>query len=69
MPAIATAGYTVASINNAFDKNLHGLVAFLDSPVSVIHAHTESNFPDQKSFDSSHDIVSNSLFGFVDDSS
>ncbi len=35
VPAIATAGYTVMSINNAFDKNLHGLVAFLDSPVSV----------------------------------
>ena len=32
--AIATAGYTVASINNSFDRQLHGLIGFLDSPVS-----------------------------------
>ena len=32
--AICTAGYTVATINNSFDRDLHGLVGFLDSPVS-----------------------------------
>ena len=34
LPAICTAGYTVATINNSFDRNLHGLEGFLDSPVS-----------------------------------
>jgi len=36
VPAIAAAGYTVASVNNAFDRNLHGLVAFLDSPFMIM---------------------------------
>jgi len=33
--AIATAGYTVASINNSFDRQLHGLIGFLDSPFMI----------------------------------
>jgi len=36
LPAIACAGYTVASVNNAFDKDLYGMVAFLDSPVMIL---------------------------------
>lgn len=35
MPAIAAAGYTAVTVNNSFDKNLHGLIGFLDSPVSI----------------------------------
>ena len=35
MPAIGAAGYTVATVNNSFDKSLHGLMGFLDSPVSI----------------------------------
>ena len=38
VPAIAAAGYTAATVNNAFDPNLHGLMGFLDSPVSEISA-------------------------------
>jgi len=34
VPAITCAGYTVASINNAFDQNL-GISAFLDSPIMI----------------------------------
>ena len=37
VPAVACAGYTLASINNAFDPDLHGLIGFLDSPVSAWH--------------------------------
>ena len=33
--AIGSAAYTVATINNSFDRNLHGLLGFLDSPVSL----------------------------------
>ena len=35
LPALVATGYTVASINNSLDKNLHGLIGFLDSPVST----------------------------------
>ena len=35
VPAIGAAGYTVATVNNSFDKSLHGLLGFLDSPVSI----------------------------------
>ena len=34
VPAIACAAYTAASTNNAFDNDIHGLIGFLDSPVS-----------------------------------
>ena len=35
LPALVATGYTLASVNNSLDKNLHGLIAFLDSPVSI----------------------------------
>ena len=34
VPAIAAGAYTVATVNNSLDRNLHGLIGFLDSPVS-----------------------------------
>ena len=33
-PAIGAGVYTVVTINNAFDKKLHEMMGFLDSPVS-----------------------------------
>lgn len=33
--AIGAAGYTIASINNSFDRQLHGLIGFLDSPFMI----------------------------------
>ena len=36
VPAIAATTYTVASVNNSLDRNLHGLIGFLDSTVSLI---------------------------------
>lgn len=32
---MAAAGYTVATINNSFDRNLHGIIGFLDSPMMI----------------------------------
>lgn len=34
-PAICAAGYTVATISNSFDRDLHGVVGFLDSPFTI----------------------------------
>ena len=34
VPAIAASGFTVATLSNSLDRNLHGLVGFLDSTVS-----------------------------------
>ncbi len=34
-PAIGAASYTIATINNSFDRNIHGVLRFLDSPVSI----------------------------------
>ena len=34
LPAMVATGYTVATVSNSLDKNLHGLIGFLDSPVS-----------------------------------
>lgn len=33
--AICAAGYTVATISNSFDRDLHGIVGFLDSPFTI----------------------------------
>lgn len=35
MPAIAASAYTLASTSNSFDRNLHGLLGFLDSPAMI----------------------------------
>jgi len=33
--AIGAGAYTVATISNSFDKHLHGLLGFLDSPFMI----------------------------------
>jgi hypothetical protein len=35
-PAVAAIGYTVCSVNNAFDRNLHGVMGFTDSPAMIL---------------------------------
>ena len=72
VPAIACALYTLATANNSLDRNLHGLIAFLDSPVSsnmppqyvnlaacyiIVHDHDHHNHLDKLSHGWSHKLT------------
>ena len=50
LPAIAACLYTAFTLNNSLDSNMHGLMGFLDSPVSELSFKFQRHQPNQTTF-------------------